>query len=77
MGAISLPQHQSFGETYQMDLPRRDWTKVAEGLGGKGYLCRDPRSIGEAVKAAIAAGKPAIVQVPVRSVISPYMAYIS
>ena len=76
-GAISLPQHQSFGETYQMDLPRRDWTKVAEGLGGNGYLCRDPQSIGEAIKAAIAAGKPAIVQVPVRSVISPYMAYIS
>ena len=76
-GAISLPQHQSFGETYQMDLPRRDWTKVAEGLGGNGYLARDTQSIGEAVKAAIAAGKPAIVQVPVRSVISPYMAYIS
>ncbi len=76
-GAISLPQQQSFGETYQMDLPRRDWTKVAEGLGGNGYLCRDPQSIGDAIKAAIAAGKPAIVQVPVRSVISPYMAYIS
>jgi acetolactate synthase-1/2/3 large subunit len=76
-GAISLPQHQSFGETYQMDLPRRDWTKVAEGLGGNGYLCRDPQAIGEAIKTAIAAGKPAIVQVPVRSVISPYMAYIS
>ena len=76
-GAISLPQQQSFGETYQMDLPRRDWTKVAEGLGGNGYLCRDPQSIGDAIKAAITAGKPAIVQVPVRSVISPYMAYIS
>ena len=76
-GAISLPQQQSFGETYQMDLPRRDWTKVAEGLGGNGYLCRDPQSIGDAIKAAIAAGKPAIVQEPVRSVISPYMAYIS
>lgn len=76
-GAISLPQQQSFGETYQMDLPRRDWTKVAEGLGGNGYLARDPQSIGDAVKKAIAAGKPAIVQVPVRSVISPYMAYIS
>ena len=76
-GAISLPQQQSFGETFQTDLPRRDWTKVAEGLGCNGYFCRDPEAIGAAIKSAIAAGKPAIVQVPVRSVISPYMAYIS
>ena len=76
-GAISLPQQQSFGETFQTDLPRRDWTKVAEGLGCKGYFCRDAEAIGAAITAAIASGKPAIVQVPVRSVISPYMAYIS
>lgn len=76
-GAIALPQQQSFGETYEMNLPRRDWAKVAEGLGGKGYLARTPEDIGAAVKDAIASGKPAIVQVPVRSVISPYMAYIS
>ena len=76
-GAISLPQQQSFGETFQTDLPRRDWTKVAEGLGCKGFFCRDAEAIGAAITAAIASGKPAIVQVPVRSVISPYMAYIS
>nr|WP_237684231.1 thiamine pyrophosphate-binding protein [Pseudaminobacter soli] len=76
-GAIALPQQQSFGETYEMKLPRRDWTKVAEGLGGKGYLARNEREIAQALGDAIASGKPAIIQVPVRSVISPYMAYIS
>lgn len=76
-GAIALPQDQSFGETYEMNLPRRDWAKVAEGLGGKGYLARTPEEIDAAVKQAIASGKPAIVQVPVRSVMSPYMNYIS
>jgi acetolactate synthase-1/2/3 large subunit len=76
-GAIALPQEQSFGETYEMNLPRRDWTKVAEGLGGRGYFARDAEAIRKAVSDAIASGKPAIIQVPVRSVISPYMAYIS
>lgn len=76
-GAIALPQEQIFGETYEMTLPRRDWTKVAEGLGGRGYFARDPAEIKKALGDAIASGKPAIIQVPVRSVISPYMAYIS
>lgn len=76
-GAIALPQEQSFGETYEMNLPRRDWAKVAEGLGGRGYFARDEEAIRKALGDAIASGKPAIIQVPVRSVISPYMAYIS
>ena len=76
-GAIALPQDQKYGETYNMNLPRRDWTKVAEGLGGKGWIARTPDEIAAAVKDAIVSGKPAIVQVPVRSVISPYMQFIS
>lgn len=76
-GAIALPQQQSFGETYEMGLPRRDWRKVAEGLGGRGYLATDAQALKQAVADAVASGKPAIIQVPVRSVISPYMAHIS
>lgn len=76
-GAIALPQKERFGETFEMGLPRRDWAKVAEGLGGIGFLAQSPDEIGQAVRDAIASGRPAIVQVPVRSVISPYMAYIS
>jgi acetolactate synthase-1/2/3 large subunit len=43
----------------------------------QGYLCRDEAAIKAAVADAIASGKPALIQVPVASVISPYMHYIS
>lgn len=76
-GAIALPQQMAFGETYETGLPRRDWSKVAEGLGGKGCLAGDVEAIKRAVADAVTGGKPAIIQVPVRSVISPYMKYIS
>lgn len=75
--AIALPQEQSYGETYEMGLPRRDWAKLAESLGCKGYHARTTDEISNALTDAIASGKPAIIQVPVRSVISPYMSYIS
>lgn len=76
-GAIALPQEASYGARYEMALPRRDWAKVAEGLGGKGFVCKSREEIGKAVEDALASGKPAIIQVSVRSVISPYMEYIS
>lgn len=76
-GAIALPQEMSFGETYEMNLPRRDWAKVAQGLGCGGYFAGDKEALQAALLAAIASKKPALIQVPVRSVISPYMAYIS
>ncbi|WP_225027514.1 thiamine pyrophosphate-binding protein [Xinfangfangia pollutisoli] len=75
--AISLPQEMTYGTTWEMNLPRRDWAGVARALGGKGWLARSETEIAEALRAAIASGKPAIIQVPVRSVISPYMKSIS
>jgi acetolactate synthase-1/2/3 large subunit len=76
-GAIALPQQMRYGATYAMDLPRRNWAKVAEGLGCEGYICRGEDDLAAAVKDALASGKPALIQVPVHSVISPYMKYIS
>lgn len=76
-GAIALPQRASYGEVYEMALPRRDWVRVAEGLGGGGALARTEAEIREAVSTAVSAGSPQIVQVPVASVISPYMEFIS
>jgi len=76
-GAIALPQRMSYGGEYEMDLPRRDWVKVAEGLGGAGSCAKSVDEIHAAMKAALQSGKPAIVQIPVQSVISPYMAFIS
>jgi acetolactate synthase-1/2/3 large subunit len=76
-GAIALPQMMAYGGEYEMDLPARDWPKVAEGLGGVGAFARTPDEIAKAMRAALAADKPAIVQIPVRSALSPYMAHIS
>lgn len=76
-GAIALPQKMAYGGEFEMDLPARDWVKVAEGLGGFGAFARTPDEIAKAMRAALASGKPAIVQIPVRSVLSPYMAHIS
>lgn len=76
-GAIALPQKMTYGGEYEMDLPMRDWAKVAEGLGGVGAFARTPDEIAKAMRAALAADKPAIVQIPVRSALSPYMAHIS
>lgn len=76
-GAIALPQESAYGETYEMGLPRRDWMRVAAGLGGGGAFARTADEIRDAVAAAISSGKPQVVQVPVASVISPYMEFIS
>ena len=76
-GAIALPQLDAYGGEFEMDLPRRDWPAMAAASGGFGALARTPAEVAEATRAAAASGKPAIVQVPVRSAISPYMAAIS
>lgn len=76
-GAIALPQKTAYGSEFEMNLPRRDWPKLAESLGGFGARVETADEIGNAVRAASASGKPAIVHVPVRSVLSPYMASIS
>ena len=75
--AIALPQRQSYGGEYEMDLPRRDWAKVAEGLGCFGAHAATADEVAAATRAALASGRPALIQVRVRSVLSPYMSYIS
>ncbi len=76
-GAIALPQEQSYGGEFEMDLPKRDWCKVAEGLGGIGLRAGTAAELGEAVRRSLAENRPALIQVDVRSVLSPYMAYTS
>jgi len=76
-GAIALPQEKKYGTTYEMGLPRRDWARVAEGLGCLGFACHGRDEIAVAVKLALESRKPALIQIAVRSVISPYMEYIS
>lgn len=76
-GAIALPQEKVYKETYEMALPRRDWVRVAEGLGGGGSFARTAKELTAAVRDALSGDRPHLVQVPVTSVISPYMDYIS
>ncbi len=71
--AIALPQQRAYGEDYEMDLPARDWPGLARALGGFGATAQTLEEIGQAAKDALASNKPAIVQVPVRAVLSPYM----
>ncbi len=76
-GAIAMPQRQSYGGEYEMNLPRRDWAKVADGLGCFGQKADTAEEIKQALGNALASGKPSLIQVPVASVLSPYMAFIS
>lgn len=76
-GAIALPQERIYQKTYEMALPRRDWVRVAEGLGGCGFLARTAAELTDAIRDGVSADRPCLVQVPVASVISPYMDYIS
>ncbi len=75
--AIALPQQRDYGAQYEMDLPARDWPGLATALGGWGARAQTVDEIGAAVHAALASNKPAIVHIPVRSVISPYMDYVT
>jgi acetolactate synthase-1/2/3 large subunit len=76
-GAIALPQQREYGSEVEMDLPRRDWPAVAVGLGAMGLHADTPSEISAAVRKAIESGAPSLVRVPVKSVESPYMRYIT
>jgi len=76
-GAIALPQQLSYGAEYAMDIPHRDWAMVAKGLGGDGLQARTAHEIGAAMHRALAGPGPVLVQIPIASKISPYMAAIS
>ena len=72
-GAIALPQQRTLGRDYAVDLRERDWRRFAEALGGKGYRAETTDMLRMAVADAYRTGEPAIIQVPVQCVISPFM----
>ena len=76
-GAIALPQLRAYGTEIEMDLPRRSWWRVAEAIGGYGEYVDDESGVIPALTRAFAANTPAVVQVKVRSVESPYIAFHS
>ncbi len=72
-GCIAVPQQREYGSSFEADLPQRDWPAFARSLGGFGARAESVAEIGEAMAAALGSGKPAIVHVPVRRVLSPFM----
>jgi acetolactate synthase-1/2/3 large subunit len=76
-GAIALPQERAYGVQVEMDLPRRDWAGLAQALGAYGERVDRAQDIGPALGRALASSRTAVLHVPVLSVESPYMTYIS
>lgn len=76
-GAIALPQARAYGVEVEMELPSRDWAAVVRGLSGYGERVNSEAELVPALRRAQAARVPAVVQVAVRSVESPYMSFIS
>ena len=63
-----------YGRCYRGDLSQ---VEAPEILGGFGATARTLEEIGRAARVALASNQPALVQVPVRSVLSPYMDYVT
>ena len=76
-GAIALPQQRAYGTEIELDLPRRAWWKVMEAMGGHGEFVEDEADLGGALERSLRSGVPAVVQVKVPSVESPYVNYHS
>ena len=75
-GCIAVPQKAKYGAEFEMDLPERDWPGFARSLGGFGIRAETESELREALSAAVQSRKPALIHVPVRTVLSPFMAYV-
>ena len=73
-GCVAIPQENDYGAQYEMDLPERDWAGFARSLGGFGIRVETAEELEQAMHTAHASGKPAVVHVPVQSVLAPFMA---
>lgn len=72
-GAIRQQQIQRGHKLIATDLVERQYELVAEALGGYGESVTDPDEITPAIKRAFESGKPAVINVTIKSVRSPYM----
>ena len=72
-GCIAVPQQREYGNCFETELPQRDWPAFAHSLGGFGMRAETVSEITQAITTALDSGKPAIVHVPVRRVLSPFM----
>jgi acetolactate synthase-1/2/3 large subunit len=75
-GCIAVPQEANYGAEFEMDLPERDWPGFARSLGAFGIRAETESELREALSAAVQSRTPALIHVPVRTVLSPFMAYV-
>jgi acetolactate synthase-1/2/3 large subunit len=72
-GNVRRIQEEQFGNRLiASDLANPDFVKYAESFGAAGRRARNPAELGAALKAAIAAREPTLIEVPVGPMPSPW-----
>jgi len=65
-GSIARLQQAHFGATFAADLVNPDFVRLAEAFGAWAARADTPEALGSALGAALRAGRPALIEVPVR-----------
>lgn len=64
-GMVRQFQLVDFGRTYEDRLPVQDFAALAEALGGRGYRVDSPAGLVPALRAALASGRPSVLDLQV------------
>jgi len=65
-GSIARLQQAHFGAAFAADLVNPDFVRLAEAFGAWAAWADTPQALGSALGAALRAGRPALIEVPVR-----------
>jgi len=68
-------QVQGFGRSIATSMPLRNYEKIVEILGGYGEMVTEPTEIVPALRRAFESGVPACVNVVIKSLQCPYIAW--
>jgi pyruvate oxidase len=63
LGKISKEQRSGGWEVWSTDLVNPDFAAYARLCGGEGYRVTEPEQLSEAISAALASKKPALVEI--------------
>ena len=64
-GLISWKQDTEFGRHTELSFGNPDWLELASSFGWAGFRCNRSRDLRSTLEKAFAAGRPALVQVPI------------
>ena len=65
-GSIARLQQAHFGAAFAADLVNPDFVRLAKAFGAWAARASTPEEAGAALAAALCAGRPALIEVPVR-----------